>query len=137
MKFKILSWNVENLFHQKQTEAASEAAYRAKLTTLAAAVREMNPDVLALQESGGPKPWPIFRRPSAAPFRTRRCPRTPTDEASAWRSFPNERSTTPLTSSNSHPTSPSRLEISAATRSPPCAAALFGPRPSSPASSCT
>jgi endonuclease/exonuclease/phosphatase family metal-dependent hydrolase len=55
MQFKVMTWNVQNLFRPDDSEDAgpeSDAAYLAKLTSLAAVIDYAGPDVLALQEVG-------------------------------------------------------------------------------------
>lgn len=49
----VATWNVENLFRPAASASAQvQARYRSKLALLAALVRDMGPDVLALQEIG-------------------------------------------------------------------------------------
>src|SRR6185437_16638515 len=53
--FKVMSWNVENLFKPGAAAGpASEAVYEAKLRGLAATINDQVPDALALQEVGDP-----------------------------------------------------------------------------------
>jgi endonuclease/exonuclease/phosphatase family metal-dependent hydrolase len=53
--FKVMTWNVENLFKPGAAAGpASEAVYDAKLRGLAATINAQMPDVLALQEVGDP-----------------------------------------------------------------------------------
>jgi endonuclease/exonuclease/phosphatase family metal-dependent hydrolase len=52
--FTVATWNVENLFRPPASASVGVVArYRDKLALLAAVVRAINPDVLALQELGG------------------------------------------------------------------------------------
>ena len=55
--FKVMSWNVENLFQPgdevSEGKAMPASLYTAKLEYLAKVVSEVSPDVLALQELGG------------------------------------------------------------------------------------
>jgi hypothetical protein len=53
--FKVMTWNVENLF-RPFTEAGpdSSAVYEAKLGGLAATINAQTPDALAVQEVGEP-----------------------------------------------------------------------------------
>ncbi|HWA71557.1 MAG TPA: endonuclease/exonuclease/phosphatase family protein [Polyangiaceae bacterium] len=52
MKFRVASWNVENLFPPNGAAPESARSYRAKLANLASVIRELRPDVIALQEVG-------------------------------------------------------------------------------------
>jgi endonuclease/exonuclease/phosphatase family metal-dependent hydrolase len=55
--FKVMTWNVENLFRPKaNAPAAAVAAYRTKIDNLAQAIRRLDPDVVGFQEIGGPEP---------------------------------------------------------------------------------
>jgi endonuclease/exonuclease/phosphatase family protein len=50
------TWNLENLFRPGGNGAPSnDAAYQAKLDTLAAVINRLAPDVLAVQEVGDPE----------------------------------------------------------------------------------
>jgi hypothetical protein len=53
--FKVMTWNVENLF-RPDTEGGptSEAVYKAKLKGLAKTINAQAPDALSLQEVGSP-----------------------------------------------------------------------------------
>ncbi|MDD5461574.1 MAG: endonuclease/exonuclease/phosphatase family protein [Methylococcales bacterium] len=56
--FTVATWNLENLFrngHQFGPRTAEE--YAAKLNSLAQTILSLNPDVLAVQEVGGPEPF--------------------------------------------------------------------------------
>ena len=49
--FKVMTWNVENLFKPgAQPGAQSQAIYHAKIQGLASTINDQAPDVLALQE---------------------------------------------------------------------------------------
>lgn len=50
---KVTTWNVQNLFRPPSADKAATALYALKLKELARVVRELAPDVLALQEVGG------------------------------------------------------------------------------------
>ncbi len=53
--FKVMTWNVENLFKPGAAAGpASEAVYEAKLRGLAATINDQAPDALAVQEVGDP-----------------------------------------------------------------------------------
>jgi endonuclease/exonuclease/phosphatase family metal-dependent hydrolase len=53
--FKVMSWNVENLFRPgADAGPTTEPVYRAKLEGLAATINAQAPDALALQEIGDP-----------------------------------------------------------------------------------
>src|SRR3954471_23164086 len=53
--FKVMTWNVENLFRPGQPGGPTAAsAYDAKLTGLARAINDQAPDALAVQEIGDP-----------------------------------------------------------------------------------
>jgi hypothetical protein len=53
--FKLMTWNVENLFRPGETGGPSAASvYDAKLKGLARAINDQQPDALALQEVGDP-----------------------------------------------------------------------------------
>src|SRR5262245_41598255 len=53
--FKVMTWNVENLFKPGQASGPTDqAVYDAKLQGLAAVINAQNPDALALQEIGNP-----------------------------------------------------------------------------------
>lgn len=56
--FKVMTWNLENLF-RPETGAGPEnqAEYEEKLTSLGEVIAQMDPDVLAVQEVGGPEPF--------------------------------------------------------------------------------
>ena len=55
MVFKVMTWNVENLFRPGEAAGPSGAsAYDAKLKGLARAINEQAPDALAVQEIGDP-----------------------------------------------------------------------------------
>ncbi len=54
--FKVMTWNVENLFRPKVGSGpTAQAAYDAKLAGLAATISAQAPDALALQEIGQPE----------------------------------------------------------------------------------
>lgn len=56
MKFKVATWNVENLFRfSTQFGPKTKAEYDQKLSNLAAAILNLAPDLLALQEIGSPE----------------------------------------------------------------------------------
>ena len=56
MAFRVMTWNVENLFRPAVDAAAeAQAAYQQKLQGLAARINAVAPDVVALQEVGGPQ----------------------------------------------------------------------------------
>src|SRR5262245_36018972 len=63
MKFKIMTWNVENFFPVGVGAGPkTPAEYDAKLATLAGLIQGQNPDVVALQEvgdQGHPQPRPL------------------------------------------------------------------------------
>ena len=51
--FKVMTWNVENLFEAgAESGPATPEEYQAKLASLAAVILELDPDVLAVQEVG-------------------------------------------------------------------------------------
>jgi endonuclease/exonuclease/phosphatase family metal-dependent hydrolase len=52
VSFKVMTWNVENLFQPKEPD--KQDAYERKLKSLAQIILELEPDVLALQEVGSP-----------------------------------------------------------------------------------
>lgn len=55
--FTVTTWNLENLFrngHESGSRTADE--YATKLDSLAQTILSLNPDVLAIQEVGGPEP---------------------------------------------------------------------------------
>jgi hypothetical protein len=53
--FKVMTWNVENLFQVGEPSGpTTPAAYDHKLTGLAKAINDQAPDALALQEIGNP-----------------------------------------------------------------------------------
>ncbi len=53
--FKVMSWNVENLFRPGAPSGpSSQAAYQVKLQGLASTINAQAPDVLAVQEIGDP-----------------------------------------------------------------------------------
>jgi endonuclease/exonuclease/phosphatase family metal-dependent hydrolase len=53
--FKVMTWNVENLFRPGAAAGpVSEAVYEAKLRGLAATINDQMPDALAVQEIGDP-----------------------------------------------------------------------------------
>ena len=53
--FKVMTWNVENLFRVGQPSGpATAAVYDNKLQGLAKAINEQAPDALAVQEIGDP-----------------------------------------------------------------------------------
>lgn len=55
--FKIMTWNVENLFRPAlNASQAEQDRYQQKLTLLADIISQHNPDVVALQETGGLEP---------------------------------------------------------------------------------
>lgn len=56
--FKVMTWNVENLFRpDRKAEAGELANYTQKLNSLAKVILELDPDVLAIQEVGGVEPF--------------------------------------------------------------------------------
>lgn len=56
MKLTIATWNVENLFLAGEADGPKdEAAYQAKLASLADTVNRLAPDLLGLQEVGNPE----------------------------------------------------------------------------------
>lgn len=53
----VMTWNVENLFPAGNPSGPpDQATYQAKIAYLAGVIREVNPDVLAVQEIGDPQP---------------------------------------------------------------------------------
>src|SRR5215831_6329209 len=53
--FKVMTWNVENLFKPGAAQGPStQAAYDAKIQALAATINDQAPDALAVQEIGDP-----------------------------------------------------------------------------------
>ena len=52
-KFRLTTWNVQNLFRPASGDIAARGLYRQKLAALAQVITEVAPDVLALQEVGG------------------------------------------------------------------------------------
>ena len=50
--FKVMNWNVENLFLPDPSKPESQQAFQDKLAKLAAEIDKEQPDVLALQEIG-------------------------------------------------------------------------------------
>jgi hypothetical protein len=50
--FKVMTWNVENLFRVGESGPTTSAAYDTKLKGLAKAINEQAPDALAVQEIG-------------------------------------------------------------------------------------
>jgi endonuclease/exonuclease/phosphatase family metal-dependent hydrolase len=55
--FKVMTWNVENLFRPAMTAPAEEQQrFQQKLTLLANVIGGLDPDVIALQEVGGEEP---------------------------------------------------------------------------------
>jgi endonuclease/exonuclease/phosphatase family metal-dependent hydrolase len=59
-RFAVMTWNVENLF--PPSDAASQQRYQDKLALLAAVIGRLDPDVVALQEIGGPEPLNDLQR---------------------------------------------------------------------------
>lgn len=58
----VVTWNLENLFRPpSETGPTGERAYDAKLTELARVIGELAPDVLGVQEIGGPEPLEDLR----------------------------------------------------------------------------
>ncbi len=56
--FKVMTWNVENLFAPGDPSGPNTpAAFQQKIERLAEVITNLNPDVLALQEMGGPEPF--------------------------------------------------------------------------------
>lgn len=52
--FKVMTWNVENLFRPKpEAEEDVKRLYRSKVELLADVIERLDPDVVALQEVGG------------------------------------------------------------------------------------
>ena len=49
------TWNLENLFRPGDASPESATTYQAKLKALAETIMELAPDVLAVQEVGGPE----------------------------------------------------------------------------------
>lgn len=49
------TWNLENLFRPGDARPESATTYQAKLKALAETIMELAPDVLAVQEVGGPE----------------------------------------------------------------------------------
>jgi len=63
MNFKVMTWNVENLFRPNTGAGpTSEDAYTAKLKTLADTITKLNPDVVALQEVGSPESFADLKK---------------------------------------------------------------------------
>ncbi len=54
MTSRIGTWNLENLFRPGQDGPSSRDEYDQKLTTLAATINDLSPDVLCVQEVGDP-----------------------------------------------------------------------------------
>jgi len=55
--FKVITWNVENLFRPAPgTTAADQQRFQNKLTLLVHIINQQNPDVVALQEIGSEEP---------------------------------------------------------------------------------
>lgn len=55
--FKLMTWNVENLFVPAESSSAAEQdRYQRKLAFLADTIRRLDPDLVALQEVGGAAP---------------------------------------------------------------------------------
>jgi endonuclease/exonuclease/phosphatase family metal-dependent hydrolase len=54
--FKVMTWNLENLFRPEGNESVTQEKYQKKLNSLSEMILALNPDVLAIQESGGPEP---------------------------------------------------------------------------------
>lgn len=54
--FRVMTWNVENLFKPEGATAPEQQQYQQKLALLAGVMRRLDPDVLALQEIGGDEP---------------------------------------------------------------------------------
>lgn len=50
--FRVMTWNLENLFQVGKGGPKTEPEYQEKLQSLAKVIRELNPDVLAMQEVG-------------------------------------------------------------------------------------
>ena len=51
----VATWNLENLFRPGDARPESATTYQAKLKALAETIMELAPDVLAVQEVGGPR----------------------------------------------------------------------------------
>jgi endonuclease/exonuclease/phosphatase family metal-dependent hydrolase len=51
---KVGTWNLENLFRPGPSGPLTDSAYTAKLEALAETIRQLDPDVLAVQEVGDP-----------------------------------------------------------------------------------
>ncbi|HEX6708914.1 MAG TPA: endonuclease/exonuclease/phosphatase family protein [Rubrobacter sp.] len=60
--FKVMTWNVENLFSPELEATADKTQqFRNKLELLADVIHQLDPDVLALQEIGGEEPLEALR----------------------------------------------------------------------------
>lgn len=55
MTHRIGTWNLENLFRPGEDGPSSKEEYDAKLTSLAAVINDLRPDVLCVQEIGDPE----------------------------------------------------------------------------------
>jgi hypothetical protein len=55
-EFKVMTWNVENLYSPNATDSAAKAAFNAKIKLLAKVIKDAGPDVVAFQEIGGLEP---------------------------------------------------------------------------------
>src|SRR5882762_8858643 len=63
MNFKIVTWNVENLFRPNTGAGPTgEDAYKAKLKTLAETITKLNPDLVGLQEVGSPEAFADLKK---------------------------------------------------------------------------
>jgi hypothetical protein len=61
--FKVMTWNVENLFRPGQAPTALPAAdYQAKVDLLATTISRLGPDVLAFQEIGSDSAFQDLRQ---------------------------------------------------------------------------
>jgi endonuclease/exonuclease/phosphatase family metal-dependent hydrolase len=70
--FKVMTWNVENLFSPKpEAEQEEKQRFRDKLELLADVIDRLAPDVVALQEIGGEEPLHDLQRTLGGTYRHR------------------------------------------------------------------
>lgn len=55
-EFKVMTWNVENLYSPNATDSAAKDAFNAKIKLLAKVIKDARADVIAFQEIGGLEP---------------------------------------------------------------------------------
>jgi endonuclease/exonuclease/phosphatase family metal-dependent hydrolase len=71
--FKVMTWNVENLFRPGQDAGPeAEPTYRAKLDLLQGTIEHLEPDVIAFQEIGGEEAFQDLQQALGAEFPHRR-----------------------------------------------------------------